>query len=418
MLQDMIQARRLAGRMYRRFYPRLFVACLSLVLLLSCIESTSQAEDSVAASTGGETASTPVSVPVRVARVTDTGGGNTLRFAGVTRPLQRANLSFQVGGVIETRFAEIGQQVQVNEVVARLYNPQLEPAMAAAAARMEQLEADAEQAGRDLVRLERLYERGLLAIQDVEQQRTVLKSTRAAIDNARANLVQSQQLQEESELRAPFTGHIEEVLLESGEFAQPGQIVLRMSAEAGLEVEVRVPPRFLSSLALGDVLPVWNSLTGVEYQGRITEIGEASSGTRALYPLVVSLEDGLESGSGNAGENLRNTRLRSGEALEVGVNTVRNSELSIPLNAVMRSAGGLTVFKVEAGRVRRVPVSVSQITGDRVLLAAESASLQRGDQVVYAGLTRLADGDRIEILENTGGESSRTESISPTGDAP
>ena len=63
----------------------------------------------------------------------------------------------------------------------------------------------------------------------------------------------------------------------------------------------------------------------------------------------------------------------------------------------MRSAQGLTVFKLDNGdRVRRVSVDVARITGDRVLLA--DGSLKEGDQVVYAGLTRLADNDRVNVL--------------------
>lgn len=384
MFRDVIIARRRINDDYRHYYPRVFALLLLFVLPLACSEQTEAAVEAEIQQSE-PAAITTVAVPVRVMEVQSDGGEQLLRFAGVARPRQRATLSFQVGGSIETRVAQIGHLVEENEIVARLYNPQLEPAMAAAAARLEQLRSDAEQAERDLARLEQLFERGLLASQDVEQQRTALKSVRAAIDNARANLAQTRQLSEESELRAPFSGRIEQVLLEPGEFAQPGQPVLRMSAVDGLEVEVQVPPRFLRDIALGDSLTVWNGLSDEMFAGLITEIGEGSSGGTALYPLVVSLQE---------------TGLRSGEALEVGVPRREESALHIPLNAVMRSAQGLTVFKVtDDDRAERIAVNVKRITGDQVQL--EPGSLQAGDRVVYAGLTRLADGDRVTVLTNS-----------------
>ena len=39
---------------------------------------------------------------------------------------------------------------------------------------------------------------------------------------------------------------------------------------------------------------------------------------------------------------------------------------------------------------------MTQITGDRAVLVAGSLNIE--DEVVYAGLSRLADGDKIEVL--------------------
>ncbi|MCG8413980.1 MAG: efflux RND transporter periplasmic adaptor subunit [Pseudomonadales bacterium] len=384
MFHDIIKARRLVHEGWRPLYPRLFVTFLVLAFLVGCSENSSHALEADATDVIPATTDSD-GIAVRVARVSDEAAVELLRFAGVTRPRQRANLSFQVGGTIETRFAEIGQQVEKGSVVARLYNPQLGPAADAAKARLAQLQNDAEQIDRDLHRLQQIQDEGLLAIQEVEQQRTLLRSTQAAIENARAIVAQNEQLQRESELRAPFAGRIEQILLEPGEFAQPGQPAMRMSAEGGLEIEVRVPPHLLFDLALGDSVPVEHALTGKAYEGRITEIGEGSSGNSALYPLVIGLQG---------------TELRSGEALEVGISFVRESELNIPLNAIMRSAEGLTVFRIneqaDGLHVERLPVSVRRITGDQVLLAP--GSLVEGDRVVYAGLTRLADGDKVQVL--------------------
>jgi RND family efflux transporter MFP subunit len=353
---------------------RLALGVLLPLSLLACTESSnsSAVEESV----------TPrQAVTIRATTVQGQQGEQWLYFAGVARARERASLSFQVGGIIASRTAQIGQLVTANEVLATLYNPQLGPAEQGAQARLLQLRADAEQSERDLTRLMQLSERGLLADQRLEQQRSLIEGQEAAIASASAALAQSRQLNQESALRAPFAGRIEAVVLEAGEYAQPGQVVLQMTGASETEVEVGVPPHLLVALEVGQSIPVRHSLSARELVGVITQAGEASSGAKALYPLVVRIGD---------------SSIRGGEALEVGIPRVADNSLSVPLNAVMRSAAGLTVFRVEGDRARRVPVEIDQVLGQQAVL--KGTSLSAGDQIVYAGLSRLADGDLVEVL--------------------
>jgi RND family efflux transporter MFP subunit len=354
---------------------RFIAACSLAALLVSCSDNTEPVTPIAADN------NTPNVVLVRTTQVEDRQFDELLYFAAIARARQRASLSFQVGGTVQARHSEIGQTVRKGEVVATLYNPQLQPAAEAAEARLQQLRSDLDQSKRDLVRFEEIHDQGLLSIQCVEQQRTLVQSASAAIDNAKALAVQTSQLNEERELLAPFTGRIEAVLLEPGEFAQPGQAVMRMAAEDGMEVEVRVPPHILGAMQAGQEIPVRDSLTGKSYTGVVSEVGETSSGENGLYPLVVNMEGG---------------NLRGGESLEVGIKRITDAQISVPVGAIMRSAAGLTVFKNERGIAKRTKVEVTQITGDRAVLVAGSLNIE--DEVVYAGLSRLADGDKIEVL--------------------
>ena len=339
----------------------------------------------------------PHVVPVRAVEVTGSVAAEPLRFAGSVRARDRASLTFQVGGVLRSRQVEIGQQVQAGEVLAALYNPELVPARDAARARLNELKAQAEQARREQQRGEQLFERGVLSTQELEQQSARLAALDASVSSARAALKQSEQLSAESQLRAPFSGRVEALLVEPGEFVAPGQAVMRLASSNGLEVEVRVPAHLIGDLVVGQTLPVWSSLTGSSLTGssltgsqadgrqavgRLLELGQGASQAGVLYPMVVSLDS---------------TQFRSGDAVEVGIERNMGDALRVPLSAVMRSADGLAVFQVtEEGRVKRVAVSVSAMQGEQAILS--NSPLKQGDQVVYAGLTRLADGDAVELL--------------------
>lgn len=326
-------------------------------------------------------------IPVRVARVTQRISDESLRFAGISRARQRASLTFQVGGVLQSRDADIGQPVVAGQVLAQLYNPQLEPSRDAARSRLEQLRADIAQAERDLTRTEQLYQRNVSPLSDLEQQRAQVDGLRAAVGNAEAALQQTQSMLAENTLRAPFAGDIEAVLREPGEFVQAGQPVIRLASRDGMEIEVRVPAHLLRDLQVGQPLSVWSSLSDNRHTGQILEMGSSSSGSNTLFPLVVSLD----------GEDIR-----AGEAFEVGIPRRLEPARVIPITAVMRSADGLTVFRFTAdgpgatGTVSRIPVQISELLGDDAVLTGDNLDLQ--DTVVYAGLTRLASGDRVRVL--------------------
>lgn len=318
-------------------------------------------------------------ITVRTTEVRVSDVGEPLRFAGVVQPRKRATLTFQVGGVLRERSVELGQAVVPGQLLARLFNPEIDPAREVASARVNEVLAQTEQARRDADRAAQLHERGMVSEQERDQLVSHLSALRASLDSARAALRQTEQLQREMRLEAPFAGTVEAVFIEPGEYVVPGQPVLRLSGDSGYEVEVRVPASMLEGLSIGDWLPV--SVKGSVGQGRVTEIGRSASQGSVLYPLVVSLDE---------------TRVRAGDAVEVGLLPAHSEHAVVPFSAVMRSAEGLSVFRLAGDRVRRVSVEVAGLQGDLALL--EEGSLQAGDRVVHSGLTRLADNDFVRPL--------------------
>jgi membrane fusion protein, multidrug efflux system len=321
------------------------------------------------------------STPVRLSTVVLSEPADALQFAGVTRVRQRATVTFQVSGVLRDRPVELGQSVQAGQVVATLHNPALQPSRDAAQAALAQLETEAAQSDRELRRIEALYRRAVVPEQELEQQQARVESLQAALNTARANLVQAQQLLNESRLLAPFDGRVESIMLEPGEFVQAGQPVMRIAAANGLEAEIRVPAHLQSSLYIGQQLAVDMPLGNLSTTGTIIDLGTSNTTDSALYPVVLAL----------AVEGLR-----TGESIEVSIPWDNQPQLTIPISAVMRSAGGLSVFTVENEIARRTPVSVARIQGEYAVLSI--GSLPAGTKVVYSGLTRLADGDRIRVL--------------------
>lgn len=334
-------------------------------------------------SAGSATERGSQAISVRTAEVT--GGqmeGIPLRFSGIVQAAQRATLTFQVSGNLKEQAVELGQRVVAGDLLARVYNPALEPARDSAEARLDELRTQFDQAQREWERSRRLHEQGMVSEQALEQLASRRDSLRASMATANASLAEATRLLQESELRAPFSGRVEALLIEQDEFVAAGQPVMRLSSPQGREVEVRVPAYLLSHITLGNILPVWSvqDRSSAPANGSVVEIAQSGSVRGELHPVLVSLPaDTLE----------------PGEPVEVGITPSAMTATTVPMLAVMKSNGGASVFRVTDGVVRRVPVTVQRIVGERV--AVVSSELTAGDQVIYAGMTRVADGDEVEV---------------------
>lgn len=321
-------------------------------------------------------------VTVRVAPVKAVTSVNPLRFAGIVRSRQRAELTFQLSGTLQERFVDIGDSVAAGDVLARLHNPQLIPARDSAVARLRQAETQARQTEQDYQRGIRLREKGVLSEQDIEQLVTRREAAEAAVSTAQAALAEAEQLLSEGALQAPFSGIIDAVFVQPGEFVAAGHPVFRLSAAEGLEVEVRVPESLQTHLGVGQTVPVWQ-VTARDLEPLSATVSEIGRGSRRgeLYPVIVSLPV---------------SKLTPGVSVEVGIHSENAKALSIPVLAVVRTTDGNQVYRLRDGKAERVPVTVLQLVGERVLV--DPGTISAGEQVVYAGLTRLMDGDVVEVL--------------------
>jgi multidrug efflux pump subunit AcrA (membrane-fusion protein) len=138
----------------------------------------------------------------------------------------------------------------------------------------------------------------------------------------------------------------------------------------------------LNHVSLSQLLPVWSvqDRNRASVTGSIVEIAQPGGVRGELHPVLVSLPaDTLE----------------PGEPVEVGITPRETVATTVPLLSVMKSNGGASVFRISDGVARRVPVTVQRIIGERVVV--DASDLSAGDQVVFAGMTRISDGDSVEV---------------------
>jgi multidrug efflux system membrane fusion protein len=348
------------------------LAIVAVVLLSGC------GRESVAEDSHGDRRS------VRVAAVELREGSRELRMSGITRATRRATLAFLVSGTLVERAADLGSRVSKGEEVARLYNPSLEPAVAAGQARIRELDARLDQLERDLQRATDLRQRGLISQEDLERVSTDLSATRAARDLAKADLAEARNRLHQSRLVAPFDGSVTDVRFEIGEYVAAGQPVIQLSALDQLEVELSIPETLIDRFEAGREVELdLTFLPGRKVKGRVVRTGDSGGQAGGLFPVEIALEP--------------TPGIRPGLTVELVLPLPSTPSRFVPLAAILDPGTGRPrVFRIVDGRVQPVFVTVGQLYGDTVEV---SGDLGEGDLVAVTGLSSLTPGQAVEILE-------------------
>ncbi len=228
-----------------------------------------------------DTATREAPQPVAVA-VTQSMAEKVTQFyqaEGQALPDRDTLLRAETSGDVAEVLVEKGQDVSAGDVIARL-DPATNDAETKRAA-----EALA-QAQREFDIAEQLLARGVAT-----QDRVV--QARAALASAQAQVTAVEQAAEALTITAPFTGRIETLDLDVGEFVSAGVEVGRLVDITPLTVAIQVPQQSLTRLKVGQPATV-RFITGEERDGTVAFVGtSAASETRTfLAEIEVANEDG------------------------------------------------------------------------------------------------------------------------------
>lgn len=324
----------------------------------------------------------PISVVTSV--IEHQPGEEKIRFHGITRGADRTKLAFSIRGQLLSRPFEVGDSVDKHQVLATLEAREHRLALTEAKANLAALEANLGQAVRDKARAKVLFAKDATTLEEVEKvganhenlkarQRAIL----AAIDNFQRRL-------KDAQLLAPFSGKITSVLREPGEYLNPGTVVLTMSSEARIEVEIEVPEALMPELDTRVQIEVtFPFLQDRRTHGSWVSIGRSALGRGSLFPIIVEL-------AGFPG-------LVPGLSVELLIARKRKGAVRLPLSAVINPGGQQAhVFVAREGQAQKVPIDVLSIQGDGALVQGR---FETDERVISHGHHRLLQGDHVTSAE-------------------
>lgn len=194
-----------------------------------------------------------------------------------------------------------------------------------------------------------------------------------------AQLKQSQNMIDRAEVRAPFDGIIAQQLMQMGEWAAKGQVLLRLIDPLSLEIMADAPLTSLPFLLIGDKLLVHDGR--VEREARLRTLTTAAASRSRQLALRLDINPG---------------GWLVGQSLRVAVPAAaRRRLMSVPRDALVMRRSGIAVFRVnENSEAERVEVVTGIAEGD---LIAISGAIRAGDQVIVRGSERLRPGQAVNV---------------------
>ncbi|WP_437193200.1 efflux RND transporter periplasmic adaptor subunit [Planctomicrobium sp. SH527] len=360
---------------------------------------------------------TPLSV--KSMKLVETEVTSGIQFSGVVAALRKAELSFRVGGTVQSlhqvygaagqlRDAHEGDQFASGEVIAQLdtadYQRERDVAaerLSVSMARLKQAHADSEEAQSAYNRALKLKADQAVSQASLEAAKARQISTLAAIDVAEreisASRIQLKQAEENLSyctLTAPFPETtIATRSVDTHQRVPAGQVVFTVHDISSVVVNFAVQDSMLSQIRFGDVIEVTASgLSGERFEGVIHKIGTTANEQTRSYPIEVRID---------APGDLR-------PGMVATVNFRKNqSAILVPLTAITPIESERPgVFKItrDAGQtvIHRIPVEIRGVFDNRAAIQlpeGENPALRLGDEIVFTGVHRLRDGEVVHVIQ-------------------
>jgi len=330
-----------------------------------------------------QSASEPA-VRVRVAEVTTQTVAETIRGIGTLRALQTVELRPEISGTVVAISFEEGGQVAEGALLFQLDIRKLEQELNARLAALEAAHARLENAERERVRVERLFERQVTTEDARDQAVTDLRAARAEVQRLESEVRLHRERLDDAQIRAPFPGRISEALVDEGDYVESGAMLGTLYRSDMLVIEFTLPERHSGRIETGQSVDI----TVTAYPERTFH-----AVTTFVSPSV--REDGRDF--------LVKGRLDNSDALlkpgtfATAVLTVdeRQDALVVPEEALIATREGYLVFVVnDDNRAERRDVEIGLRNPG---VAQITRGLAPGERVIRTGHMRVADGSPLTI---------------------
>lgn len=345
------------------------LAPLTAALLVACSKPAPPAEDVR---------------PVRVLTLAMDTAGERLEFSGDVRPRYESQLGFRVGGKIVERKVDVGATVKRGDVLMRLDPQDLRLAESQARATLRAAETERDLAQADYKRHVDLRAQNFVSQAVLDARQSALKAAQANVDAARAGLRGQSNQSNYTTLAADADGVVTAIEAEVGQVVQPGTPVVRVARTVEKEVVIGIPEDKVGQLrAAGEVtVRLWAN-EAVAIPGKIREVSPMADPATRTYTVKVALPESVDA------------RLGMTAAVELATGADGAAGLRLPLTALVQHKGGSSVWIVEKGAVKLVPVQVVGQVRNDVLVTGQVAA---GQNVVTAGVNLLRNGQKVRIL--------------------
>lgn len=308
-------------------------------------------------------------------------------LVGEIRPRVETNFSFRQGGEVRERDVEVGDQVAVGAVLARLDAEDAQDALRKAEANLFSAQAQQQNAETERERQQQLYPRTSTR-QAFDAAIAQASMAQAGVDAAQAGIRIAQTNLENRVLKANAAGVVTAIGGEVGQVVGGGQMVVRVAQLGTRDAVFQVPEATIQTTG-GDARVDVQLLSNpnAKATGTVREISPTADPVTRNFTVRIGLDSAPDD-------------FRFGSAVRGTIRLSGQPAARLPMTALFSKDNQNAVWVVDATdkTTKLVPVEVHRFDTDDFLVTKGVAT---GDNVVVAGVQQLRPGMTVRLLEGS-----------------
>jgi RND family efflux transporter MFP subunit len=248
----------------------------------------------------------------------------------------------------------------------------------------ERLEAATAQSKENYDRLKRLYEQDSVGSElDYLNAKYNYQQNKASLEEVKVNI-------DKTIVNAPFDATVENVMLEEGEMAVPGAVLVRLIGTNRLKVSTGVPSTYSNVVDKGDVARIWFDFQLADtLRLPISFVGQSIDQQARTFEVEIKLPPESEDYKVDMLANVMIRTLNRENAIVVGKEYIFQNNDQNLVYTVAKNEEGKTV-------ARKTPVTLGPSYKNNVMI---TGGLKPGDKIITVGSSFLQDNMRINIVE-------------------
>jgi len=307
-------------------------------------------------------------IPVKVYDVKEDSFNTSFSINGSTIPSKEVKIASEVQGKLIGLYIDNGDVVRAGQVIASLdasvYSVQL-----------SSIDASIAKARLDLARYSKLIEIGGATPMQAE-------SAQLQINSLKAEKKQVLEQISHMQIRAPFSGKIENVAVELGSFVTYGTVLSQLIDNSSLKINVFLSEQEALKIKTGQPVTISSVVLTQPKAGKISMTSDKADASGKFLTEITFANNDKE-------------KLKAGILADVhfSMESVETG-LSIPVSALLASSKEASVFVAKNNKVEKRTIKTGIVTSTKVEVLE---GLQASEQVVISGQLNLENGTSISI---------------------
>jgi RND family efflux transporter MFP subunit len=223
-------------------------------------------------------------VNVRTSMISPSNFNSFVRVVGTVETSDDIMISAEVSGKVTRYFVEEGENVRAGETIIKIDDAKLKQDEA-------RLEALTSQARENYERLKKIFEEdGIGSEIDYLNAKYAYEQSASSLESIKVDLANTN-------ITAPFSGIVEEILFEVGEMVSPGAPTVRLIGDENYKISAGVPARYANAIMQGDKVDIWfDTQTADTLNERITFVGNSINPENRTFRIEIDLDqtDGMK----------------------------------------------------------------------------------------------------------------------------